>query len=466
MPADAQPGPDPTPDSQRHPDLEDEILAEEVAGGLTTPMAPIESDSPDTPAARGLRHAFRALRYRDFALFWSGALISNTGSWMQNVTVPYVMTRLASPVWVGLATFAQFVPALLTAPRGGITADRVSRKKILLVTQSIAALVALALWALWSSGHASPGRIVALLIVLGVTSGFAMPAWQSFLPQLVPRDEMMNAVTLNSAQFNASRAIGPMVGGAVLRFAGPGGAFFANAVSFLFVISALLLVRVRYAATPRPSREAGAFHAAIVYTRRHTGIVVALTAVAVVTFLGSPVVVFLAVFVKDVYHRGVGGYAVLYAFFGVGAVVGAVLLGAFADGVRRSRLALGAVSLFAAAVLLLGATKNFAVAFVAIFTMGLAYIGLVSALQTAIHLLVADEYRGRVMALYGMAFTLGFPLGALVQGGLTSAFGPRTDALVAGALLALFAVVLRARRDVLRSIDEHVHREIPLAPGR
>jgi MFS family permease len=430
------------------------------------PSPPARGEEPAAAAPvrqRGLRHAFVALSYRDFGLFWGGAFVSNIGTWMQSATVPYVIYRLGhnNPTWIGLATAAQFLPALVFAPMGGVIADRVSRKIALIGSQAAAGLVALALWATWSTHHATPLNLVGLLMLLGVTTGFGMPAWQSMVPQLVPPERMMSAVTLNSVQFNGSRAIGPMIGGLVLARFKAGAVFALNAFSYLFVVGALVVIRTRYAMPPAAKtagRSGSPFAGAISYMREHEGIRLVLGTVGVATFFGGPVVTLTAVFDRTVYHHGTVAYAVLYSCFGFGAVVGALALGGWFDGVRRSRIASSAVVFFGAAVLGMGLNPYFALGFVMLFAIGIGYIALVSTLLTSLHLMVADEYRGRVMALYGMSFTLAFPLGSLVMSLFTHAFGVRPVTAVFGVVLLAFGVWLVQRRDTVAiALDARPH---------
>ena len=168
------------------------------------------TETPATPPAKpGLRDAAAAFRFRNFRLFWIGALLSNSGTWVQNLTVPYVVFQLTeSSTWVGIAAFSQLAPMALMSPLGGSLADRLDRRRILLVTQSAMAVVAIAMGVAWSSGRASVPVIIGLVATGGVITGINAPAWQAFVSELVPREALLNAVTLNSAQFNAARAFG------------------------------------------------------------------------------------------------------------------------------------------------------------------------------------------------------------------------------------------------------------------
>lgn len=422
----------------------------------SAPEPSLTGPSPEQPiAGRGFRHAFRALRHRDFALFWSAALISNVGVWMQSFTVPFVLYKLThSAAWVGLAAFAQFLPMMVMGSVGGVLADRVSRKGILLANQAGQMVLAFGLWGLWEAGHATPTVIVVLGALSGMTAGLGLPAYQSFVPQLVPRQALLNAVALNSAQFNGARAIGPALTGLVLAASGPGAAFLVNAVTYLAVIGALLAIRASGRTPPTRGRMAHQFRDAITYTRAHPGLRRAVFVVFCASFLGAPVIQLTPVFAREEFHVGGGLYGLLGAAFGTGAVVGAVVIGAYGDGVRRSTLATGGLALFGAALLGLAAAPVYAVGFVALLAMGAGYLVISSTANTAIQLLVSEDMRGRVLALYVMAFSGGFPIGALVEGRLADAVGVRLTVAVAGLGLAVVALSLVARGSAAALDDE------------
>jgi MFS family permease len=413
--------------------------------------------APGAPApSRGLRHAFRALRHRDFALFLTGAFISSTGMWMQNVTVPYVLNdATGSATWVGLAGFAQFIPAMVMGPVGGTFADRFPRRRILLVSQSVAMVIAFTLWLTVRDGQVDPGLMVALVAVGGIASGFGIPAWQSFVPELVPRESLLNAVALNSAQFNASRALGFLIGGLSLHAFGPATAFLVNAVSYVAVLGALLVVRAGRApeAAGAGAAEAGGFRSGLAYARRHPGLLLTIATVAVVAFLGSPVVLLAPVFAREEFHVGEAAYGYLAAAFGSGATVGAVVLGAYGDGLRRSRLATSAIAVYGLALVAMGLTPFYAGGLMAMFAIGAGYLVVVSALNTALQESVDPRFRGRVVALYFMAFTGGYPIGALLQGWLADLVGVRPVVAGAGLVLAGYAALLVLRPGLARSLD-------------
>lgn len=426
--------------------------------------------------ARGLRHAFRALRYRDFALFWAGAFVSSTGMWMQNVTVPFLLHEATgSAGWVGFGAFAQFAPVMVMSPLGGSLADRHPRRVILLWGQAVSMILAFALWLAVRGGEIRPGLIVALIGITGIATGLVIPAWQSFVAELVPREVLLNAVSLNSAQFNASRAVGFMLGGLALYSAGPGFSFFVNGLSFLAVLAALAAIRprpARHRLRPGPdegpvrhrlrrgtapgSGPGGApatFRLGLAYVREHPGLQLAVVTVGVVMFLGGPVIQLAPVFARDAFGVDERAYGFLAAALGVGATAGSVVIGAYGDGIRRSRMAIGSIVVYGVAVLGLALTPSYAGGLAAMACIGVAYLAVASVLNTSIQLAVDDRFRGRVLALYVMVLTGAYPLGSLLQGVATDRFGVRAVVGVAGAGLLVYAVVLASRPAAVATLD-------------
>ena len=404
--------------------------------------------SAPPPSRPGLREAGAALKVPVFRRFWIGALISNSGSWMQNVSVPFVLYQLTgSATWVGAASFAQFVPAVVLGPLGGSLADRFPRRTVLLVAQVAMAAVAVALWALWSSGRASPWTITALVAMLGAISGLAIGAWQAFVSELVPRHLLLNAVTLNSAQFNGARAFGPALGGVVLATLGPSGAFALNAASFVAVLVALASIPGRPAAlAPAAERRSvfGETSDTVRYIRGMPGIAACVLVVASIGFLGSPVFPLLVVFAEDVFQVSDARYGLLGAALGIGGVLATPYVAGRGSGMARSRLAGGGLALYAGSLIAFALSPVFPLAVVALVFAGGAYLAVASTLNTTIQVQVAEERRGKVLALYVMGLTSSYPLGALVQGAVVDLVGVRAVTAAAGLVLAGVWFRLRA----------------------
>jgi MFS family permease len=402
-----------------------------------------------------LRDAAEAFRYRNFTLFWSGALLSNTGTWVQNVTVPFVVFQITdSGAWLGFAAFAQLFPAWLMGPLSGVIADRFPRRTVLLVTQSLMALLAFLEAAVWAAGVRSPHVIVGIVALSGFVAGLNIASWQAFVSELVPRDALLNAVTLNSAQFNASRAFGPALGGLVLYGLGPTWAFLINALSYGAVLGALALIRLPRVAPPPGDRPKvfAEFAATVRYTRSMPGIVTCILVVMCLGLFGSPVFTMLVVFADDVFHVGEGLYGVLGAALGLGSILGLPIVAGWGSGLPRSRLIGGALWIYGASLLAFALAPGYWVGVVALLVAGAGYLAIASTLNTTIQLQVDERMRGKVLALYLMGLTATIPLGNLVQGWAVDLIGPRpTVAVAATAFLAVAAVL--ASRGRLRLMD-------------
>jgi MFS family permease len=436
-----------------------------VASESATP--PEDATGPSLPAKPGLREAGAALRIPEFRRFWIGALVSNSGSWMQNVSVPFVLYMLTeSAAWVGLASFAQFLPAVLLGPLGGSLADRFPRRSVLLAAQSAMAVVAVGLWALWSTGSAKPWSLVALVAILGAVTGIAMGSWQAFVSELVPRHLLLNAVTLNSAQFNGARAFGPALGGVVLATLGPSGAFALNALSFVAVLGALASISRGRQAAVAPSEERRTVwretRETISYIRGMPGIATCVQVVACIGLLGNPVFPLLVVFAEEVFGVSDSLYGLLGASLGIGGVLATPFVAGTGSGMLRSRLGGRALAAYGLALVGFALSPVFPSAVLFLVVAGGAYLAVASTLNTTIQVQVAESRRGKVLSLYVMGLTSTYPLGSLIQGWVADRVGVRAVTAVAGALLVVVWLRLRATGR-FRLMDDDPHASRPHA---
>jgi MFS family permease len=411
---------------------------------------------PATAIPGGFRRGMRAFGHRDFRVFFWGAMVSNTGSWLQNLAVPFALFELTGQaLWVGLAGFAQFIPSFLLGPLGGSLADRLDRRKVLMATQSAQAIAALVLWAVWAAGWHEPILILAITAVTGVFSGLMIPSWQAFVPALVPREDLASAITLNSTQFNAARAIGPALAGLILAISGPGLAFLLNGVSYLAVIVAISLIRPKFAEPAKTvtSSVKDGFKDAIAYITRRSGIGVGVLCAVLVAFFGNPVTQFTVVFARDVYNAGPRVLGALAAGVGLGAILAAPALSIWSDRIPRSQLVRWSLPLYAAAVIAFGLAPNWPLGLVALLVLGGTFLVVVSTTNTAVQMIVADHMRGRVMSVRIMGFTLAFPLGSLIQGALSDVWGPQLTVALFGSVLLAIAIVLAWHPTLLGRLD-------------
>lgn len=404
-----------------------------------------------------------AFRSRDYRVFWCAAIVSNTGTWMQTITVPYVILRMThSTTWVGFAAFMAFVPALLMGPWAGVLADRYPRKRVVLVTQSVMMIAAFALWGLWISGAASPESIVAILIVSGIGAGVGIASWQSFIPQLVPAEHMFSAIRLNSMQFTAARAFGPALAGVVLREFGPSVAFLANAVSFVLVLVALLAIHPRAIDMPSmTSRVVEHFRDGVKYVRERPTLILPVVTMLVVSFFGSSVIQLLAPVSRRVFDVGRAEYGFMIAAFGVGAIFGTVATLAFGDRIRRSRMAMAGLVLFAVGEIQLGTASDYAGGIIGLSAMGAAYMFVAVSLNTSIQARVEESHRGRVLSIYLMGLHAGVPLGALAGGAVAEFTGLRAMVIGGGAIVLAFAIVAAVAIDAMGPLNESIDQAEP-----
>lgn len=411
-----------------------------------------ENDLEAVPE-RGLRVAVRALKHRDFALFWSSALVSSIGTWVQNTTVPFVVYDLTgSKSLLGITAFLNMFPTVLVGPLAGSLADRFPRRKLLIVTQTAQAAVAAALWLVWLLGGDSVPMLMFLVSVSALCSGLNIPAWQSYVTELVPRRDLLNAITLNSAQFNAARAIGPAIAGIVLATLGPAWGFFLNAVSFGAVIIALLLMRTVDVVRERPEGNVRQqFAEGWAYVRQKREIVLCISLVVLVAGLGMPVAQLMPVYAADVFHVGKQGYGLLASALGIGGIVATPIIGGWGSVVRKSRLVVVAMLLYALALLGFAHAPGIVVAAGCIGVAGACFLAVISTLNTTVQLLVDERLRGRTMAIYVMAFTAAYPIGALVQGWVADQVGVQATTTGAAAVLLVLTVWVRST-----SVFEHL----------
>lgn len=407
-------------------------------------------------APGGFSYGMRAFRHRDFRLFFLGALVSNSGSALQSLAIPYVILEITeSSLWVGMVGFALMIPGFLVGPLGGSLADQRDRRAILLATQAAMAAAAFALWWVWTAGWHDPWLILGITAISGLFSGLMIPSWQSFVASLIPRSDLSSAITLNSAQFNGSRAIGPAMAGGLIAIAGPGWAFFLNGVSFITVLAAVFVIRPTVDERPagaRPSTREG-FGEAVRYMRQRTGIVVSVGCAMLVAFFGNPTTQFTVVFNKFLYHGSPAVLGWLTAAVGLGAVLVAPVISTWDTRVARSTVVRWSLPIYAASIIAFGLAPIWQLALVSLLVSGAGFLAVIATTNTSIQMIVADEMRGRVMSVRIMGFTLAFPFGSLAQGALADAWGPRQTVTVFGAMLLAFAVYLALKPSLLRTLD-------------
>jgi predicted MFS family arabinose efflux permease len=393
----------------------------------------------------------RALNHRNFRRFFIGQAVSLVGTWMQSVAQSWLVLQLTDSAFkLGLIGTLQFAPVLAFAVLAGALADRLPKRRLILGTQTLLATQALALAALVWSGHVRFWHVGLLALVLGFANALDMPARQSFVADLVVKADVVSAVALNSAAFNAARIVGPAVAGLLIARVGVAPAFLLNGLSFLVVIGALLATNVegrsRRAAPTTIFEEIREGLAYARHTPRIRFILSVLLVVSLCVFNFSVLVPLLA---RNVLHQGAAGFGFLMAAIGVGAVAGALTLGMLG---RRPRLRVivGAGALACAAFLGVAFVRDFGVALAVLFVVGFAAIITAAGCNTTLQVSAPDALRGRVMSLYILIFSGSFPVGAFLMGAISERWGVSTAFFVGGATgllgLAVITISSRSRR--------------------
>jgi MFS family permease len=384
----------------------------------------------------------RALRHPDYRLFWTGNFLSNIGTWMHHVALGWLVLEMTnSPFLLGLVGFAQFTPALLFSLPGGVIADRVNRRRWLLVTHSIMLLLALTLALMVSLEAITYYEILLLAFLLGTTSAINFPAYQAMVRDLSSREDLLNAIALNSMQFNSSRFIGPAVAGILVSTVGLGICFYVNSASFLAPLVALSLLS--YRAQPHPASNsilaglAEGFH----YLRGHGRIFLLVSLVGMISLFGLPYLIFLPVFARDILEVGARGLGYLFSASGGGALLGAVVLASWRHDWRRGPLVLGGMLFFFGGVLLLALSRDFWLSLAALVVAGGAMVCVVATINSLLQTLVPDQMRGRVLGWHSMAYLGLSPIGSLLVGALADTWGTPA-ALAVSATVPLGATLL------------------------
>ncbi len=378
--------------------------------------------------------AGRALRHRNFQLFFSGQLISLIGTWMQSVAQSWLVYRLTgSALLLGSVGFASQVPVFLFAPLGGIAADRYNRRHIVIATQIASMSLASVLAALTLLHKVQVWHVFVLASCLGVVNAFDIPGRQSFLVDMVGKDDLMNAIALNSSMFNGARVIGPAIAGILVAKIGEGYCFLGNAVSYIAVIVGLLLMRVHSPARASMASPLEHMMEGFRFVNRTAPIRALLLLLGLVSLVGMPYVVLMPIFADQILHGGAKGLGILMGATGVGALLGALTL-AFRSGVKGlGRLVAWCCAGFGASLAVFALSHIFWVSVVLLLPVGYCMMLQMACSNTLIQVMVPDALRGRVMAVYSMMFMGMAPIGALLGGALAERLGAQVTVAIGGA---------------------------------
>jgi MFS family permease len=415
---------------------------------------------------------WRALRHRNYRLFFGGQLVSLVGTWMQSVAQSWLVLQLThDPFMLGVVAAAQFVPVMVFGLFGGLVADQWPKRRTLMVTQTSAMVLAFVLFGLTATHTVQVWHILVLAVLLGVTNAVDMPTRQAFAVEMVGKDDIANAVALNSAIFNGARVVGPAVAGLAIAAFDISIAFLVNGLSFLAVIVAYSLMRHEDLRMPPRMDRPKTFRAVVDnlaeglrYVRRTELVLLPTVVIFLVATFGMNFTVLVPALTEGVLHSDAAGYGFLMAASGVGSLVAALGI-AFSGRNRPLAIGLGTIALGVASVVI-GASSSFALTMLAMLVVGLGGISMAATANTTIQLTVPDGLRGRVMSVYTTVFAGSAPIGGLLMGFIASRFGVGEAFLVGGVICTLVGIgaIAWLRRIKARSaVERPLPKGTPLA---
>src|SRR5271167_4305456 len=387
------------------------------------------------------RRIFKAFHYRDFRLMWFGACTSSIGTWMQIVAQGWLIYRLShSSFLLGLDQFLAGIPIFLFTLIGGVVADRTERRKILLISQYIQMASAGALTLLVTFGVVHVWQILCLSFVSGFAQAFGGPAYQALIPTLVDREDMPNAIALNSIQFNLAVTVGPALAGITLAKFGEKWCFGLNALSFLAPVISLSLISARF--MPESTKETmySSLKQGIHFIWHHGSMVGLIILAFLMTFLSMPMGTYIPVFVKDIFHRGPETFGNLLSLMGVGSICGSLAVASMGNIRHKGRFAITMLACLGAAIAVFSLSRRLPLSYTMLLIVGASMMAVFATVTSLVQLITTNEMRGRVMSVYNCAFRGGMPMGNLLSGWLVPVFTAPVVLSVNGSLLILMAL--------------------------
>lgn len=423
-------------------------------------MSEIPVQAEIIPPPVGPRRMFRALSHRNYRRFWVGAFLSNVGTWMQAVAQGWLVLQLTdSALWLGLDAFMATVPGFFLTLAGGVFADLVDRRRLLLYSQVIAGVAAFGLAILVATHLVTVWMILGFSFVTGCCMALAGPSYQAMTFDLVGREDLANAVALNSSQFQLSRVIGPVFAGFGFKLFGLAGCFFANGVSFVAVVIALNMVhfdnsKQNLAAHSVKDRRAlwRDLIAGFRYVRNRPRVSSLLSISAVTSLFGAPYLTLVPIFARDIFKLGETGLAMMMGIAGAGAFSAALLLAYLGDFQRKGWSVLGGAFAFGVCLICFALSTNIKVSLIFLYGVGFSIVTSVAVANTLLQKLVTDQMRGRVMSMFILSFIGTMPIGNLVAGVVSHRFGAPVALAAGGLAIILYVAVVAITNERLREL--------------
>ena len=403
--------------------------------------SPKQSGISDPMQPSAIRKVFKAFEYRDFRLMWIGACTSSIGTWMQIVAQGWLIYRLShSAFLLALDQFLAGIPIFLFTLIGGVVADRAERRRILLASQYLQMASAALLTILVATDIVHVWQILCLSFVSGFAQAFGGPAYQALIPTLVEREDMPNAIALNSIQFNLAVTVGPALAGVALAKWGEKWCFGLNAASFLAPIISLSLIHARFIPATTKESILASLKQGIRFVRQQGSMEALIVLAFCMTALSMPMRTYIPVFVKDIFHRGPQTYGTLLSLMGVGSICGSLTMAGKSNLATKGRFALSMLICLGAAISMFALSRYLPLSYVMLLVVGASMMAVFATVTSLVQLITTNEMRGRVMSVYNCAFRGGMPMGNLVTGWLVPAFTAPVVLGVNGFLLILVAL--------------------------
>jgi predicted MFS family arabinose efflux permease len=388
-----------------------------------------------------LRRVFKAFQYRDFRLMWFGACTSSIGTWMQIVAQGWLIYRLShSAFLLALDQFLAGIPIFLFSLIGGVVADRAERRKILLGSQYVQMVCATILTVLVTTGRIHVWHMLCLSFISGLAQAFGGPAYSALIPSLVDREDMPNAIALNSIQFNMAITIGPALAGQALAKLGEPWCFGLNALSFLAPVISLSMITARYLPEKTSASLFGSLKQGITFVRKQGSMEALIVLAFCMTALSMPIRTYIPVFVKDVFHRGPETYGNLLSLMGIGSICGSLTIAGMGNMRNKGRVALVALITLGMGITAFSLSRSLPLAYAMLVLVGASMMTVFATVTSLVQLIITNEMRGRVMSVYNCAFRGGMPMGNLLSGWLVPMFTAPMVLGVNGLLLILLAL--------------------------
>jgi predicted MFS family arabinose efflux permease len=397
---------------------------------------------------------FSSLKIRDFRIYWAGMLVSLVGSWIQTVAQSWLIFDLTKSVFLlGLAGFLGSIPVFLFSLFGGVAADRVNKRSILLLTQNAFMALAFLLAILTQLKFITPWQVMFIALLNGTVMAFDAPSRQAIVAELVGREHLLNAVALNSAAFNSSRLIGPALAGMLIATVGMSGCFYVNGISFLAVIAALIFIKI----PPGSKKESNKTFIkdlleGLYFVRDHRTILLLITTVGITSLFGISYVILMPVFANDILKVGVKGLGMLMSASGLGALVAALLLARLGKYRNKGRLLVFSLAVFSASLVIFALSKIYLLSLAALALTGWSSVTAMSLVNTSLQELVPDNFRGRVMSAFMFTFAGIMPFGNLLAGTLSQFWGVTFTVALSGLICAVSFLVINILYPEIRSI--------------